>query len=62
VAKKTEDKEDDMMAAMRTQSLYMMPAMTIFLGWNFSLGILLYWFTNSAMMVAQQLLMSKFGK
>lgn len=62
IAKKTEDKEDDMMAAMRTQSLYMMPVMTIFLGWNFSLGILLYWFTNSAMMVGQQLLMSKFGE
>jgi len=62
VAKKTEDKEDDMMAAMRTQSLYMMPAMTIFLGWNFSLGILLYWFTNSAMMVAQQILVAKSGK
>ncbi|HOR01982.1 MAG TPA: YidC/Oxa1 family membrane protein insertase [Candidatus Woesebacteria bacterium] len=62
VAKETEDKEDDMMAAMRTQSLYMMPAMTIFLGWNFSMGILLYWFTNSAMMVIQQLLVARSGK
>ncbi len=62
VAKETEDKEDDMMAAMRTQSLYMMPAMTIFLGWNFSMGVLLYWFTNSAMMVIQQLLVARSGK
>ena len=38
MVEKTKDKEDDMMAAMRTQSLYMMPAMTIFIGWNFSLG------------------------
>jgi membrane protein insertase Oxa1/YidC/SpoIIIJ len=39
--------EDDMMAAMRTQSLYMMPLMTIFIGWNFALGlhaILVYYF------------------
>ena len=29
--------------------------MTIFLGWNFSMGILLYWFTNSAMIIQQLL-------
>lgn len=55
VVKKTEDKGDDMMEAMRTQSLYVMPLMTVFIGWNFSLGILLYWFVNSAVMMGQQL-------
>ena len=30
---------DDMMAAMRTQSTYMMPMMTLFIGLNFSIGI-----------------------
>lgn len=55
-AKATADKEDDMMAAMRTQSLYLMPAMTLFIGWNFSLGILLYWFINSLVMIGQQFL------
>jgi YidC/Oxa1 family membrane protein insertase len=59
MVEKTKDKEDDMMAAMRTQSLYMMPAMTIFLGWNFSMGLLLYWFTNSVLMLGQQLLVNK---
>lgn len=59
VLEKTKDKEDDMMGAMRTQSLYMMPAMTIFLGWNFNLGILLYWFMNSAVMLVQQLMVEK---
>lgn len=62
IVKSTKDKEDDMMSAMRTQSLYFMPAMTIFIGWNFSLGLLLYWFTTSALMIGQQLLVNKFNK
>jgi YidC/Oxa1 family membrane protein insertase len=41
IADTTKDKGDDMMAAMRTQSLYMMPLMTIFIGWNFALGLLM---------------------
>ena len=59
VVKETKDKEDDMMSAMRTQSLYMMPAMTVFIGWGFSVGMLLYWFVNSAVMLGQQLLANK---
>jgi YidC/Oxa1 family membrane protein insertase len=62
IADTTKEKGDDMMAAMRTQSTIMMPLMTIFIGWNFSIGILLYWFTNSALMVAQQLLVNKINK
>lgn len=60
--KETPGKEDDMMAAMRTQSLYMMPLMTVFIGWNFSLGILLYWFMNSVVMIGQQVLVNKMNK
>ncbi len=62
IAKATADKEDDMMAAMRTQSTYLMPLMTIIIGWNFSLGLLLYWFVNSAAMIGQQLIFNKFSK
>jgi YidC/Oxa1 family membrane protein insertase len=62
VVKETKDKEDDMMATMRTQSMYMMPAMTIFIGWNFSLGMLLYWFTTSVLMIGQQVLVNKVNK
>ena len=58
----TKDKEDDMMAAMRTQSTYMMPLMTIFIGFNFSVGILIYWFVNSAVMAGQQILMAQFER
>lgn len=62
IVEKTKDKEDDMMATMRTQSMYMMPAMTIFIGWNFSMGLLLYWFTTSALMIGQQVLVNKVNK
>ncbi|MEI8068006.1 MAG: YidC/Oxa1 family membrane protein insertase [Candidatus Shapirobacteria bacterium] len=62
IAKGTKDKEDDMMSAMRTQSTYFMPLITIFIGWNFSLGLLLYWFINSAAMIGQQLWFNKFHK
>lgn len=62
VVKKTQDKEDDMMSAMRMQSTYMMPLMTIFIGWNFSLGMLLYWFVNSGAMLVQQVVVAKLDK
>ena len=62
IVKATKDKEDDMMSAMRTQSTYFMPLMTIFIGWNFSLGLLLYWFTTSGLMIVQQLVVNKMNK
>lgn len=62
VVKETKDKEDDMMSMMRTQSLYMMPLMTIFIGWSFSIGILIYWFVNSGVMLVQQLVVEKMKK
>lgn len=57
--KETPGKEDDMMAVMRTQSLYMMPMMTLFIGLNFSLGVLLYWFVNSSFILGQQKIVLK---
>ncbi len=60
--KATPEKGDDMAAAMRNQSMYMMPLMTIFIGFKFSVGILLYWFINSAMVVVQQMLVGKVKK
>jgi len=33
--------------------------MTVFIGWGFSVGMLLYWFVNSAVMLGQQLLANK---
>lgn len=60
--KATPEKTDDMMDAMRVQSTYMMPLMTIFIGWNFSMGMLLYWFVNSAVMLGQQVVMGRMNK
>ncbi len=57
--KQTPGEGDDMMAAMRTQSTYMMPMMTLFIGLNFSMGILIYWFVNSLTIAGQQLIMAK---
>jgi YidC/Oxa1 family membrane protein insertase len=62
IADTTKGKGDDMMSAVRTQSLYMMPLMTIFIGWNFALGLLLYWFTTSLLTVGQQVLVNRMGK
>jgi YidC/Oxa1 family membrane protein insertase len=62
IIKATKDKEDDMMSMMRTQSTYMMPIMTIFIGWSFSLGMLLYWFVNSLVMLGQQIAVEKMNK
>lgn len=62
IVKETKDKEDDMMSAMRNQSMYFMPLITIFIGWNFSLGLLLYWFTTSLLMVLQQVVVNKVNK
>lgn len=56
-AKKTPQKEDDMMAIMQKQMLYMMPLMTLFIGFRFPSGLVLYWLTFSFFMLVQQLMM-----
>lgn len=59
IAKKTEESADDMTAMMQTQMLYMMPVMTILIGFTFPSGLVLYWLTFSLFMVIQQLLAKK---
>lgn len=54
-AKKSPGAGDDMAAAMQTQMLYLMPAMTLFIGFSFPSGLVLYWLTFSLLMLAQQL-------
>ncbi len=49
-------KDEDTMAIMNKQMLYMMPAMTLFIGWKLPAGLTLYWLlTNLAMIVQQKL-------
>lgn len=55
VAKKTVTEEDDMAVMMQKQMLYMMPLMTLLIGFRFPSGLVLYWITFSLFMLIQQL-------
>jgi YidC/Oxa1 family membrane protein insertase len=59
VAEKTKGETDDMMAQMQQQMLYLMPLMTLFIGFKFASGLVLYWLTFSAVMLIQQLFFVK---
>jgi len=56
-AKKTPEQEDDMAAMMQKQMLFMMPLMTLLIGFKFPSGLVLYWFTFSLFMIIQQLIL-----
>jgi len=58
-AKKTPEATDDMAAAMQTQMVYLFPLMTIFIGFSFPSGLVLYWLTFSAFTALQQYFISK---
>lgn len=58
LAKKTEGQTDDMAVAMQQQMLYLMPIMTLFIGFKFASGLVLYWLTFSLIMLAQQLMLN----
>ena len=47
-------KDEDTMAIMNKQMLYMMPAMTLFIGWKLPAGLTLYWLLTNIAMIAQQ--------
>lgn len=56
LAAKTAGKSDDFMYNMQEQSLYLMPIMTILIGWKLASGLVLYWLLSSALQLLQQLL------
>ncbi|KKU87902.1 MAG: Membrane protein insertase, YidC/Oxa1 family [Candidatus Beckwithbacteria bacterium GW2011_GWC2_47_9] len=58
LAEKTKEQGDDMAAAMQQQMLYLMPVMTLFIGFKFASGLVLYWLTFSLVMLVQQLLLN----
>jgi YidC/Oxa1 family membrane protein insertase len=62
VAKKTAKKSDDFATAFQTQSLYLFPLMTIFIGYTFPSGLVLYWMTFSVFTLVQQLLVKKYSE
>jgi len=59
LAKKTEEKSDDFAAAMQTQMVYLFPLITLFIGFSFPSGLVLYWFIFSLTMLAQQYYLNK---
>jgi YidC/Oxa1 family membrane protein insertase len=54
-AQKTPGQADDMATAMQTQMLYLFPLMTIFIGFRFPSGLVLYWLVFSLVMLIQQI-------
>lgn len=60
-AKKTPGGMDDMMAATQQQMLYLFPLMTIFIGFTFASGLVIYWFVFSLFQLVQQYLTSGWG-
>lgn len=47
-------KDENMMAMMNKQMLYLMPAMTFLIGMRLPAGLTLYWFLSTILMVGQQ--------
>ncbi len=54
VAQKTNEKTDDVFSSMQSQTLYLFPLMTIFFGFAFPSGFILYWFVFSLSQLLQQ--------
>lgn len=61
VAKKTEEGFDDIAASMQSQMTYIFPLVTLFIGLNFPLGVVLYWGTFSLFQAVQQYFVSGWG-
>lgn len=52
-------KDEDMMAIMNKQMLYIMPALTVFIGLSFPGGLALYWLVTTLLTALQQLYLFK---
>ena len=55
---KTKESTDDLAANMQTQMLYLFPLMTLFIGFKFPSGLVLYWLVFSLIMLVQQILLN----
>jgi YidC/Oxa1 family membrane protein insertase len=52
-------KDENMMAMMNKQMLYLMPALTALIGFRLPAGLTLYWFLSTMLMVLQQTIIFK---
>jgi len=57
--KGSDAKDEDMMAIMNKQMVYMMPALTVFIGLSFPGGLALYWLVTTLLTALQQLYLFK---
>lgn len=60
-AEKTPQKRDDLASSMQSNMLYLFPVMTIFIGYSFPSGLILYWFVFSAFQLVQQYFLTGWG-
>lgn len=54
VQKDTGSKDEAMLGSMNKQMLYMMPVLTVFIGYSLPGGLVLYWLVMNALTIAQQ--------
>lgn len=59
MVKKTPGEVDDMAVTMQKQMTYLLPIMTIMIGFTFPSGLVLYWLIFSLTTLVQQLLLNK---
>lgn len=57
-AAKTKESTDDIATSMQTQMVYLFPLMTLFIGFTFPSGLVLYWLVFSLIMLVQQLVLN----
>lgn len=61
IAKKTKEKSDDIQVAMQQSMIYTFPLLTIFIGFRFASGLVLYWLLFSFYQALQQYRSSGWG-
>ncbi len=61
IAEKTAPEADDAMAAAQQQMIILFPLMTIFVGFQFPSGLVLYWLVFSLMAMIQQYTVTGWG-
>ncbi len=54
VAHKAKDKQEDFASALQRQNLFLFPILTLVLGFQFPVGLMLYWFVSTLLQIPQQ--------
>lgn len=61
LAEKTKGDIDDIMVSTQKQMLYFFPVMTLFIGFSFASGLVLYWLVIAVIQMVQQYFVSGWG-